>query len=207
MSRLYRMNFQGNLPAGDVFNHSLFCTGSDSSTINDAVTASAAAAAALTTTASGMQSLFMNTVIWAGTVVEEVDPTTGHSISTGSSSFSHAGTNSVDNSQPGQCALVVTLRTATVTRRGRGRFYLPVMRAGAATQAGRLATASNAPLLVSLNAFFAALKTFGVPMTPVVYSGTGRTIATVTSYDFGDVFDTQRRRRNKLVESRVGASI
>ena len=207
MSRLYRMNFQGNMPAGDVFNHSLFCTGSDSSTINDAVTASAAAAAALTTTASGLQSLYMSTTVWGGTIVEEIDQTTGHSISTGSSSFTHAGTNTVDNAMPGQCALVVTLRSAVVTRRGRGRFFLPSMRAGAGGQTGRLAAASIPLITTSLNAFFAALQTFAVPMNPVVYSPTGRTVADVTSYDFGDVFDTQRRRRNKLIESRVGATI
>jgi hypothetical protein len=207
MSRLYRMNFQGNLPAGDVFNHSLWVTGSDSSLITDAATASAAAAAALTTTASGMQSQFTTPTVWAGTVVEEVTQATGVSVSTGSSSFTHAGTNGSASSLPGQCALVVTLRTATVSRRGRGRFYLPPMANSATTPTGRLNATASTAVTLSLNAFFNALKTFVVPFTPVVYSPTGRTVATVTSYDFGDVFDTQRRRRNKLVESRVGASI
>lgn len=207
MSKLYRLNFQGNLPAGDVFNHSLFVSGSDASTINDAVTAGAAAAAALTTTASGMQSLFNTTTIWAGLVVEEVDQTTGLSVATGSASFTHAGTTSASSALPGQCAIVVTLRTATLSRRGRGRFYLPPMAGASTTSTGRLSSASQALCVTSLNAFFNALKTFVAPMTPVVYSPTGRTVATVTSYDLGDVFDTQRRRRNKLVESRVGASI
>jgi hypothetical protein len=77
----------------------------------------------------------------------------------------------------------------------------------ATTTSGRLTSAGQTALLVSLNAFFAALKGFVQPMTPVVYSGVGRTVATVVSYDVGDVFDTQRRRRNKLTESRVGATI
>lgn len=207
MSRLYRMNFQGNLPAGDVFNHSLWCTGSDASTINDAVTASAAAATALTTTASGMQARYSSTTIWAGTVVEEVDPTTGDSEATGSASFSHAGTNGASTPMPGQVALVVTLRTAVVTRRGRGRFFLPAMQADSVTSTGRLNATAIAAVTISLNAFFAALQGFAVPMNPVVYSPTARNFNDVTSYDFGDVFDTQRRRRNKLVESRTGAAI
>jgi hypothetical protein len=40
---------------------------------------------------------------------------------------------------------------------------------------------------------------------PVVYSRTQRTIEDVISFDVGDLFDTQRRRENKVSQSRISA--
>ena len=37
---------------------------------------------------------------------------------------------------------------------------------------------------------------------PVIYSRTGRSFVNITSFDIGDLFDTQRRRENKLLEAR-----
>jgi hypothetical protein len=38
---------------------------------------------------------------------------------------------------------------------------------------------------------------------PVVYSRAARSVQNITSFNVGDLFDTQRRRENKLLEART----
>lgn len=99
---------------------------------------------------------------------------------------------------PFQCATVVSLLTASATRHGRGRFYLPPLATGSIDQ-GRVSAASLAVLDTAWTAYFASLN--GDNITPVVRNRTGHVSTTVTSARIGDVIDTQRRRRNKLTET------
>ena len=98
---------------------------------------------------------------------------------------------------PFQCATVISLLTASATRHGRGRFYLPPL-AVSTLDTGRTSAAAIAVLDTAWTAFFDSLNTDGV--TPVVRNRTGHVSTTVTSARVGNVIDTQRRRRNKLVE-------
>jgi len=99
---------------------------------------------------------------------------------------------------PFQCATVVSLLTASATRHGRGRFYLPPL-AALVLDGGRISAASLAVLDTAWTAFFSSLN--GDNITPVVRNRTGHVSTTVTSARIGDVIDTQRRRRNKLTET------
>lgn len=105
---------------------------------------------------------------------------------------------------PFQCATVVSLLTASATRHGRGRFYLPPL-AALVLDGGRISAASLAVLDTAWTAFFDSLNTDGV--TPVVRNRTGHISTTVTSARIGDVIDTQRRRRNKLTETQVVVAV
>lgn len=105
---------------------------------------------------------------------------------------------------PFQCATVVSLLTASATRHGRGRFYLPPL-AALVLDGGRISAASLAVLDTAWTAFFASLNTDNV--TPVVRNRTGHVSTTVTSARIGDVIDTQRRRRNKLTETQVVVTV
>lgn len=105
------------------------------------------------------------------------------------------------SAMPGDVSLVVSLRTALATRRGRGRFYLPQPAASQVLATGRVLTDFITDLISSLTAAWTAYNT-GVDR-PVVYSRTGRTIQNITSFNIGDLYDTQRRRQNKLVEART----
>lgn len=103
---------------------------------------------------------------------------------------------------PGDVALVVSLRTALATRRGRGRFYLPQPAASQLAVTGRVLADFVTDLVASLTAAWSGYNT-GLDR-PVVYSRTGRSIQNITTFNIGDLYDTQRRRQNKLPETRLG---
>lgn len=105
---------------------------------------------------------------------------------------------------PFQCATVITLITASATRHGRGRFYLPPL-AASVLDGGRISAASLAVLDTAWTAFFDSLNTDTV--TPVVRNRTGHISTPVTAARVGDVIDTQRRRRNKLVETELTIAV
>lgn len=101
---------------------------------------------------------------------------------------------------PFQCATSVTWTTAFATRAGRGRIYLPPL-AVSVIDTGRLSAAAVTTIVTSINAMWAALDTGGLALS--LYGATSHVTTPVTGGNVGDVIDTQRRRRNKLIESRV----
>lgn len=108
---------------------------------------------------------------------------------------------------PFQCARVATLITARAGRRYRGRIYIPCLRppmvdtgkTGPYT-AGEVAQLAD--LLADLGTAFPNQS-----VAPAVYSAVADEVTPVTAVRIGDVVDTQRRRRDALVESYVSAPI
>lgn len=112
------------------------------------------------------------------------------------------------SAMPPQCALVATLVTATPRGLGsKGRMYLPGICA-TVNSSGHIASADANNIAINLRTFFAALNgTVERPGTlitaskgskpPLVGPGVNRV---VTNIKVGNVYDTQRRRRNELVE-------
>lgn len=133
----------------------------------------------------------------------EVDVATGLQSSRLADAVTRPGA-SVAETLPFQCATVVSLRTIFATRSGRGRFYLPPLDT-TVVAGGLLATAAQTTVLNSADAMMSSLT--GSGLAPVVYSRTQRLTVVVTSIDVGNVIDTQRRRRNKLIEERVSTTI
>ena len=109
------------------------------------------------------------------------------------------------NALPADCALVVSLRSALATRSGRGRFYLPQPAASNLTSDGRATADLVTDLIAALSAAWAGYNT-GVDR-PVIYSPTFRVVRPLVTFNIGDLFDTQRRRENKVAEVRVGATM
>lgn len=108
------------------------------------------------------------------------------------------------DSMPADVAIVVSLRTDLANRRGRGRFYLPQPAESTGTTDGRIAQATIDGIISALTAAWSAIT----PATePVVYSRTNRSFEVVQRFNIGDLYDTQRRRENKLVEARTGADV
>lgn len=107
---------------------------------------------------------------------------------------------------PNQVSTVVTLLTATPGRQTRGRMYLPTLKQTVGDQ-GRNSAAQVLTILNMMGAFFEQVGT-AVPLglrpalAPVVISqvGQGRR-SVITAIRVGDVPDTQRRRREGLVEN------
>ena len=107
---------------------------------------------------------------------------------------------------PPQVTIAASLRTATATRAGRGRFYMPPFDKGTVTvTTGRLNSASITVALEAVDNLVTTMITNS--LTPVIYHRSDFTSTNITQYDIGDVFDTQRRRRNKLVEMRTSQTV
>lgn len=90
------------------------------------------------------------------------------------------------------------------TRAGRGRFYLPPLAVSTVAD-GRLSSTAQGTVSSAVEAFLTSLG--GASLTPVVRGRSTHTSTPITRYDVGDVFDTQRRRRDKLIETRIGGTV
>jgi hypothetical protein len=129
----------------------------------------------------------------------EVDPATGRQLTGAEDTLALAGT-SAATCLPFQCAPVVSLRTATLSRAGRGRFYAPSL-AVDQVSAGRMLTTARDTLADAAEDLMQGITASGGNI--VIYHRASGTTSLVTSLDVGDVIDTQRRRRNKLIEART----
>nr|CRY96608.1 hypothetical protein [uncultured prokaryote] len=104
---------------------------------------------------------------------------------------------------PPQCALVVSLLTGFVGASRRGRFYWPAT--GCTIGSSYTLTTPTTAQIAS--EFATLLDNFGVGgggvtgLQPVVYSQVLDTLTPVLSVSVGNVIDTQRRRRDNLVET------
>lgn len=111
---------------------------------------------------------------------------------------------------PFQSSLVYTLRTARPGRSYRGRMYWPFVTASMlATGLVNTASTSLASRASSFAQMLAAHCTAGplASLDPMVASAATGDVTPVTSVRVGNVMDTQRRRRDNLVESFGSAAI
>lgn len=110
---------------------------------------------------------------------------------------------------PPQCSLVVTL--ASDRPRGlasKGRMYIPGVSAAVSAN-GKITTANRDVFATNVKNFFNGVRAHAdIPNTPILAAkGTGVFPELTAQNDYiqtikvGDVIDTQRRRRNGLVES------
>jgi len=106
---------------------------------------------------------------------------------------------------PPQIAVVATLRTALAGRRNRGRMYLPAMGGEFGISGGQSYRFTGAGDVADEVAEWLLAMAAAWPgpeaIQPVVYSAVGQTLTPVSEVSVGDVFDTQRRRRDELVEN------
>lgn len=202
---LYQHRFRGHNAAGDIWQFTWW-----SNSLRTTADANTAAVAWLNElwdpagAALGLGSLVVAGVGADRVSTGRINPSTGLQDQLAEGTVALVGT-AVGSSLPPDVALVVSLRTALANRRGRGRFYLPAMAASTLAADGRVATAAITTLVGALTAAWGPYTT-GVD-TVVVYSRTGRMDTTVSSFDIGNLFDTQRRRDNKIVEVRTSASM
>lgn len=137
------------------------------------------------------------------TATAELDQGTGKQVTRTSTPSSLVGSSAAE-SLPFQCAPVVSLRSNLATRAGRGRFYAPSL-AVDQIASGKMVSLAQTGLLNGAVAMLTSLT--GSALNAVLYSRTTHTTQEIVRVDVGDVIDTQRRRRNKLVEERVSANV
>lgn len=109
-------------------------------------------------------------------------------------------------SQPPQCALVASLRTALPGRGNRGRMYLPCTNVTLGTN-GQMTLATVQPIAAGVATLLTAMNTFttGAGYGNVVIAGSaGNPIVNAVQVD--SEIDTQRRRTDKLVAASTAVS-
>jgi hypothetical protein len=157
------------------------------------------------------------------TVTDQLDPTTGKNVAQLRQANIHAGTATDKPQSPRDC-VVVSLRTATPTRAGRGRMFWPAPTVASTDGAGKLTDAARTAFST---AFAAALGTLGATATPVVYHrptvfrttynrktgvGTDHAASVATAIpiivvSIGNKLGTMRSRDNQTSNSYLAASI
>ena len=101
---------------------------------------------------------------------------------------------------PNQLAIVASLRTGARGPGGRGRMFLPLngtMAAGGVIAAATKTAINSGLLALIANAYDLAA---GNPLASIV-NAKGLTYSSIASVGVGDLFDTQRRRRNAIQEN------
>jgi len=197
---LYQNRFMGRCASGDQFTFSWWCTSS-------ATTASVNAAAVTwidnlwsgETAGTGYGSMITADVVVSQVNTGLITTETGQQQELIETAHSIAGS-AADPAMPADVALVVSLRTDVANRSGRGRFYLPQPASAELTADGRFNQTSQGNLIAALAYAWTGFTGSGIP---VLYSRLNRVTTTLTKFDVGDLFDTQRRRENKVLENRM----
>lgn len=202
---LYQHRFQGHCAAGDMFIYSWWA---DDTRDIDAAHGAAVDWNALMWAGpggvGGYQEMCTANVGMDLVITGQIDMLTGTQLQRRETAQSIDG-EAVGSPLPADVALVVSLRTLLANRRGRGRFYLPQPAVSQVTADGRVVQASITSLVGSLESAWNGYN--AATSTPVVYSRTSRTTQDITSFDVGDLFDTQRRRENALIQVRTTATM
>jgi len=114
-----------------------------------------------------------------------------------------AGTAAASSSLPAQLAVVASLRTGARGPGGRGRMYWPFN--NVAGSAGVVGSTAQQVLREGVRDFCEDVRAIGplaavVNVAPVTYSA-------VTAIDVGNLYDSQRRRRNAIAETFTSATV
>lgn len=155
---------------------------------------------------------FFSSAVSGNTVKSYVLDSSLHATNSAASAFSggsaFVGTSSTG--LPAQNSLVVTTLaddpTHFVPHRAnrRGRFYLPTMGESILSSAGFVTTGNRTSIAAAANAFVSGIDPIlsnGAGVQPIIVSRKLASVSVMQYTGVGLLVDTQRRRRNKLVES------
>jgi hypothetical protein len=217
-AQVFRVTYSGTLPGAEIFSYGHWVgTGEGGGATAAAVAYDSASAvsAFLTTTVTGVTGIttltaaFASDVVWTQSAVREYNPTTGAPIGAGAvltALSSLAGSGGAGTSLPNQVSLSVTIDRGGIGRERWNRFYLPPMVYGQTMADGSqaksgLTTAVGGGVLAMSHAY--THGTSGVFLAH--WSGTGKVLTPGPSVKVGNIWDTERRRRNHLVETYYNA--
>ena len=148
---------------------------------------------------------FPESLDWTETRYTVVEVTDGSVVSDSTTLGQGPGTEP-EKALPPQCAMVLSIHTGFAGGSSRGRSYLPAVAVSKMTDVGRIDGAVVSDLVAQHATFFSAVQTDGF-CTLGVYSRKNHAFVGADAINMGDVFDTQRSRRDTLVEARVSASL
>lgn len=202
---LGRLRSSGSLPSGEIFVYSMYVQRDDATPMSIAELAAAADAwqNALKTGGTPLTPIYSTNTIWSTMVADLIDVLDGKVTERAFGTVTMAGTatGGIPPLPPG-VAVAVTLRSATAGPTGRGRFYLPPPTNAQVSTLGRMTPTTLSTYSGALANAFTVLNGLTNPIIPCIYSRTHRVVHPCISGDVGDVYDSMRTRRDKLVEAR-----
>lgn len=206
MADRFRIVLSGTLTASEVFAHRHHLTSTVVTTAQAIAVASAAAWAAGAD--AGFLENFPNTTTWNRITAYGLNADGSPDGDLGQVIINQMGSSTL-KPLPNQCAWVVTLRTSDLSRRGRGRMFLPAPDSGHLGNAGRVLPTSVAQVATGIQTYLNTLNTAGT--TCCIRSDAAPAslpaFKPITSLDMGDVLDTIRARRDAMVETRTNRPI
>lgn len=206
MSQLMRVSILGTMPNGEVWSVNpvyRLGTGLDVPVSQENAQAIATAIAARTVPA-GLTALMSTSTFVSGARVEaRLADGTLQTLAEAPKATPTPGTGTTTH--PFQTALVISLKSTATGARGRGRLYWPATAAQLTGTTLRLATAVQTAALSAAKSYLTNIET-DIETTLggsslAVWSRTYSSLSAVASMSVGDVLDTQRRRRDQLIES------
>jgi hypothetical protein len=185
-----------SLPGGDKAQVAYWSDGGVAGNATDVAAGLEVASALFTTWIGTIKPLWSSTTVLSGFDIYL------YSGGTAAAEHGHADLNIIGTggqNHPNQCACVLTLKTATASRRGRGRMYIPAN--GVVVGTGVMAAGIVDAAVNGTASYFTGRNALGGGHI-VVVSQTGNVVNNVTSVSADYVPDTQRRRVNKLTSTR-----
>lgn len=155
---------------------------------------------------NAVKTLYANDTVADDAIVDELDSAFKHNVQQSVTTLTLAGTN-VDEPLPPNVAVVMSKVSDVPTRRGRGRSYAPPPTISS-LNSGLMTSASQLIFIAAWTNFMSSINTAdGGAYTPVILNGPGKfgdpppqPFTEFHQVKVGQVFDTQRNRRNKLKE-------
>ena len=196
---VYLVRFAGALPGGEVWSSGVHLGGAGD--VNDVISVASDMSDALwgATGADAVRAYYPSSVTLTSIVVYELSTSTGKATARAEATASHVGS-AVGVPLPQEVAVCCTLRSVQPGPSGRGRMYLPSPVTDSVTAGARLDSTTRDGFA---NAVADALGVAVAASHPPILFSPGNADREIVSVDVGDVFDAQRRRRDKLVEARV----
>lgn len=207
MAHLLRVSIKGQMPNGEEWSvNPVYSVGGDFGTPVSSVQAQAIATAiAAVAVPTGLLAT-MNSVSLVSSVRVEARTLSGTLESQADANKAVPSPGSGIINHPYQTAVVISLRTGTPGASGRGRLYWPATGMAIDSTTLRVTAANLTSALAGAKTYLSAIDTAiegtltGVSLCVWSRKGTGA-LYPVTSMQMGNVFDTQRRRRDTLVET------
>lgn len=206
MANLLRVSIVGAMPGGEKWSINPIFAFPVAQAVSTNEAQQAADAAASITQPADLRAWNPNAVTVTGARVEARDYAGGlESVAESVKGLPEVGNGT--NYHPYQTSVCFSLRTADSTARGKGRLYWPAC--GIAMNSSTLRISSSA-LTTGLAAFKVYMTSLQTAIRSVagmgtvswhVWSRANATSRLVLSISAGDVADTQRRRRDSLIES------
>lgn len=192
---IYKHTVRGSIGGGDIF---MF--GFHMQRDPDVFAANAQAETAVEAFLAAQAALFTPTVVFDLLITQEIEEGTGTVVAVAETTLGQAGT-SPDAQLPAEVAVCVSIKALVGVVAG--RFYLPAPSRGALTSPGQMVSALRDDLADDLKVMFDTMATAGTPMRLGILRSGPKTFVGAGSINVGNVFDSQRRRRNKLLEVRA----